>query len=380
MKSTRETTAQIAIIGGGTIGAATALHLTQRGAQVTIYDRSSPPHSTGSHVGESRLLRRLPYLEKTPVEQQLLKNSLASWEELERQTGQGLITHCGGLIIDSSKAERLKALRDLSSQDVEYLPNEEFLTRFPQFQDAASQAAVLDTKAGIIDPQAAISATLALAKSKGANFSFSNEVQAVEEEANSVRVKSRDGQNYYDGVIVCAGAYSKQIIPSLPIIARRLILGWFRPQSSHSSWLESAPSFVWTTPEGTFIYGGPSYDGKTLKIGIDLELGNVSDPGAADNLPSETDIAAMRATITEKFPWLDPAGDRFEVHIDGWSPDKTGLLGSQHNQQKIVLATGWSGYGFKIAPELGRIAADIVLGATPNSDLQELDPNRFFKA
>lgn len=378
MKKTIKRTAQIAIIGGGTIGSATALHLAQRGAQVTVYDRFHPPHRSGSHAGESRLLRRLPYLEQTPFEQQLLESSLDAWEEIEQQTGRSLITQCGGLVIDSDESVRFKALRSSTAQDVAYLPNEEFLARFPQFQRAASQAAVLDSKAGIIDPQAAISATLALAQSMGANFSFNNEVQVVKEEVNSVLVDSTNGQNYYDRVVICAGAFSKQIVPSLPIIARRLLLGWFTPQSNYSSWLESIPSFVWTTPEENFIYGGPSYDGRTLKIGIDLQLGHVNNPGVEQDSPTENDIAAMRSAIADKFPWLDPTGDRFEMHIDGWSPDKTGLLGLQDDNQKIVIATGWSGYGFKIAPELGRIAADIALGTDPNFDLQELDPNRTF--
>lgn len=374
----RELTARIAIIGGGTIGSVTALQLAQRGAEVTVYDRFQPPHRLGAHAGESRLLRSLPYLEQTPFEQKLLASSLSAWEEIERQTDRHLITRCGGLIIDNSEVERFKALRSSVNKDVTYLRNEEFLTRFPQFHRAAAQEAILDKNAGIIDPQTAVSATLELARSKGAKFCFNNEVKTVEEDKGFVRVDSSGGSNYYDRVVICSGAFSKQIIPSLPIIARRLLLGWFVPQKGYSHWLKSIPSFVWMTPEPErlFVYGGPSYDGKTLKIGIEAELGQVEDPGAEDGVPTDEDIGVIRNVVADKFPWLNPVGDRFEMHIDGWSPDQTGLLGTQHNQQKIVIATGWSGYGFKIAPELGRIAAAIALGIDPDSDLRELDPNR----
>ena len=45
------------VVGSGSVGAAAGWYATQAGLKVLMIDRAHPPHSEGSHHGESRLIR-----------------------------------------------------------------------------------------------------------------------------------------------------------------------------------------------------------------------------------------------------------------------------------------------------------------------------------
>lgn len=369
-------TPRIAVIGAGSIGSTTALALVRAGADVTLYDRFSPPHNYGAHAGESRLLRTMPYLEKTPGEAALLARGLEGWERIEREAGRTLITRCGGLIIDDASSPALNTLQASPAPGVEVLPWETLRARFPQFEVQPDQSAVFDLRAGIIDPAAAVEAVLDLAKAGGARFRFNEGVQELHPEDGGVEVKTVRGTETYDRVVLAAGAFSAGIEPGLPMHARRLLLGWFQPRRGREQLLDNFPSFVWAPGDGQFVYGGRSYDGRTLKVGIDWDWGDVLEPATEGREISAGDRKAMQDTVESLFPWLDPAGDRFEMHIDGWANDKTGYLGERPDRPNIVLATAWSGYGFKLAPALGELAAALALGNGPGKDYAPLSPDR----
>jgi sarcosine oxidase len=367
---------KIAVIGAGTIGSTTALALVREGANVTLYDRFSPPHSYGAHAGESRLLRTIPYLEKTPGEAALLARGLEGWERIEREAGRTLITRCGGLIIDDSSSPLLRSLMVSPARGIEPLSWEALKGRFPQFQVEPNQSAVFDLRAGIIDPAAAVKSALDLAKVGGARLRFNERVDELHPYHRGVEVRSVQGTETYDRVVLAAGAFSAGIEPGLPMHARRLLLGWFQPRPGHEEMLHGFPSFVWTPGDGQFVYGGRSYDGRTLKIGIDWDWGNVLDPATEGREALDADRKAMQVTVQSLLPWLDATGDRFEMHIDGWAEDKTGYLGERPDRANIILATAWSGYGFKLAPALGEVAAALALGTPHDADLSALSPNR----
>ncbi|GAA3696679.1 N-methyl-L-tryptophan oxidase [Arthrobacter ginkgonis] len=375
MKSPRKSP-RIAVIGAGAIGSTTALALAGEGADVTIYDRFAPPHGYGAHAGESRLLRTVPYLEKTPGEAALLVQGLEGWERIEKEAGRPLITRCGGLIIDDSSSERLAALDLSSAAGVESLTRNAVGERFPQFEVGPEQSAVFDARAGIIDPAAAVEAALELAASRGARCRFNERVHDLRPVDGGVEVRSASGTETYDRVVLAAGAFSAGLEPGLPMYARRLLLGWFTPRPGMEHLLEGCPSFVWTPEPGQFVYGGRSYDGRTLKVGIDWDWGAVTDPASQGREVAESDREAMQESVRALLPWLDPVGDRFEMHIDGWSEDKIGFLGERPDRPNIILATAWSGYGFKLAPALGETAARLALGKEPGIDIEPLSPNR----
>jgi sarcosine oxidase len=215
-----------------------------------------------------------------------------------------------------------------------------------------------------------------LARGAGAATRFNTGVLSLDPVHDGVLVHADDGTQHFDRAVVAAGAFSPGIEPGLPVRARRLLLGWFRPRAGSEHLLDGCPSFVWSPGVGEFIYGGPSYDDRTLKIGMDHVWGDITDPATEGRDVSAEDAAPLQNVVAQHLPWLESAGDRFEMHIDAWATDTTGLLGERPERPGIVLATGWSGYGFKIAPAIGVAAADLVLGRAPRFDVSSLNPTR----
>jgi len=76
-------------------------------------------------------------------------------------------------------------------------------------------------------------------------------------------------------------------------------------------------------------------------------------------------------------PDLVPEPVKTVVCADGYTVDETGLLGSAPGLDGVVVATGFSGHGFKMASSLGAAAADLIAEGTTTTDISFMDPGRF---
>ncbi|MFC7401324.1 FAD-dependent oxidoreductase [Citricoccus sp. GCM10030269] len=369
-------TTTVAVIGAGSVGAAAGLALARDGAEVTLFDLDQPPHGLGAHAGESRLVRSLPYLEKSPGEAHMLRVALDAWDRLEQETGTRLITRCGGLAIGHRDSSALQMMFRAGGDDAEYLDFPEVTARFPQFAVGTDDVGVMDRRGGIIDPAAAVSALLDEAVKAGARTRFNTAVSALEPDEGGVVVRHSSGTDRFDKAVLAAGTMSAHIEPHLHIRSRRILLGWFRPKVDDNHLLADCPSFIWSPGPGEFLYGAPSYSGQTFKFGMEHDWGTVGDPVSEGRQTTPADVEPMREAVATYLPWLEREGERFEMHIDAWAHDNTGLLGERADRPGIILATGWSGYGFKIAPAIGLAVSDLVLGRDPRFDISALQPDR----
>jgi sarcosine oxidase subunit beta len=60
------------------------------------------------------------------------------------------------------------------------------------------------------------------------------------------------------------------------------------------------------------------------------------------------------------------------------TPDAQAVIGPLQGLEGFVLATGFSGHGFKLSPAVGRGVAELVVhGTTHAVDLDFFDPGRF---
>src|SRR5262245_53820873 len=96
---------EIAIIGAGVMGLATARGLQRAGRDVVVYEQYEARHTRGSSHGRSRIVR-LAYAEPHWV--RLAQEAMAGWRELEEQTGEQLL-ELNGLV------EIVTDLRDSSA-------------------------------------------------------------------------------------------------------------------------------------------------------------------------------------------------------------------------------------------------------------------------
>src|SRR3954471_24233464 len=117
------------------MGGATAQHLAQRGRRVLGLEQFPAGHASGSSHGESRIIREI-YFEH-PHYVPLVRRAYELWRELERESGERLLTVTGGLMIGPEAGKLVSGvLRSAAAHDIphEILARDQVNERFPGFE------------------------------------------------------------------------------------------------------------------------------------------------------------------------------------------------------------------------------------------------------
>ncbi len=86
----------------------------------------------------------------------------------------------------------------------------------------------------------------------------------------------------------------------------------------------------------------------------------------------------LRSALAERVPAYAEADlvGGFAGAFDS-TPDANPVIGWAEEVDGLYLALGWSGHGFKLAPAVGEVVADEILGRPPAIDVSALSPGRF---
>jgi sarcosine oxidase len=82
------------------------------------------------------------------------------------------------------------------------------------------------------------------------------------------------------------------------------------------------------------------------------------------------------AVIHEFLPGLYPDPARLQTGVEGYSADGLPYVGLAPDDDRLVITCGFSGSGFKFAPVLGDIAADLAATGKTARDITFLSPGR----
>src|SRR5205814_9385850 len=125
----------VIVAGLGAHGSSAAYHLASRGASVLGFDRFARGHTLGSSGGLSRIIR-LSYYEH-PDYVPLLRRAWDLWRELERASGEKLLTETGGLYAGAPAGELVAgALGGARRHELghEVLDSTALGARYPRFE------------------------------------------------------------------------------------------------------------------------------------------------------------------------------------------------------------------------------------------------------
>ncbi|MGH3318430.1 MAG: NAD(P)/FAD-dependent oxidoreductase, partial [Nocardioidaceae bacterium] len=142
----------IAVVGAGIVGLATAYAAKQQGLSVTVYD-AAPPGS-GQSAGQSRLFRHAhddPRLVAMAVE------SRGLWREWEDDFGTELVSGDGGISLGPAVPRRLELLADFPDLPVRAIHPGEVAEQVPLLATYDGPA-MLDEAGGAIRTRTAIGA------------------------------------------------------------------------------------------------------------------------------------------------------------------------------------------------------------------------------
>ncbi|MEP6644887.1 MAG: N-methyl-L-tryptophan oxidase [Acidobacteriaceae bacterium] len=378
----------VIVIGLGAMGSAVAQHLAERGCRVRGFDLFTPPHSHGSSHGLTRILRRAYFEDYRYVP--LLIRSFELWQKLEADSGERLLHLPGALVVGPVDGQLVKLSAASAAQFAlphELLDAKELQRRYSVFNIKRDTHGVLERNAGYLLPEKCVEQQLRLAAKSDAQLHTNEPVLDWQAEKNGSGVSVRTAKGNYsaDHLVITAGPWAPQVLASLelPLHTTRQVVYWFSPSESIDPFREDRLPVYLFEAEGNdelTLYGfpltGPDEEGIKVALHGSKEF-CTPDTICRDIRPA--DEQSIRKRLAKTIPALAGRMLRAETCLYTMTPDEHFLLGTLPETPRVSIATGFSGHGFKFAPVIGEIMADLVLKGSTTWDLNLFSLTRFRK-
>ena len=369
----------VVVVGLGATGAAALHRLARRGVRALGIDRLTPGHDQGSSHGESRIIR-LGYFEH-PSYVPLLRRTYELWRELEAEAETRLLHITGIVEIGPPAGEVVSGT--LAASRLHGLPHDvmaaaETMRRFPAFKIPDDYVGVFQPDGGFIAAEPAIAAMLAQAREAGAEIQTGVAVLSVTPHGSGVRIGTSAGTVDVRSAIVAAGPWLKKLMPDLPVPLRvtREVMGWFEPQNPAPFLAGPFPVFLLESPLGQH-YGFPPWRGGLLKIAKHHHRNEEVDPDQVDRVISAEDEALIRPFVSRYIPPAAGPLRSAKTCLYTMTPDHDFLIDRLPGAENIIVASPCSGHGFKFAPVVGEILADLATEGGAQHDISRFRFGRF---
>jgi sarcosine oxidase len=371
----------VIVVGLGAMGGATAFHLARRGQRVLGLERFELGHARGSSHGESRIIREI-YFEH-PLYVPIVRRAYELWHELERESGERLLTITGGLMIGPEDGRLVTGvLESAVTHDIphEVLSAAELRARFPGFDPSETVVAVVDAHAGYLDADACVRAHLALAARSGAELHFDERVIAWESDGQSVNVETDRGRYSARQLVISGGPWVSALLPGLdlPLSVERQVLVWLEP-TTHAEWYAPTrfPIYLWEYGAGQLAYGFPRL-AQGVKAAVFHAGEIVRDPDAIPRSVAPEEIQRVRDALRHLLPDVaDGALRDAKVSPFTNTPDTHFLIDFHPSFANVLVSSPCSGHGFKFASAIGELQAGLLVDGRSRFDVSPFRLARF---
>ncbi|HYH69351.1 MAG TPA: FAD-dependent oxidoreductase, partial [Urbifossiella sp.] len=171
-----------------------------------------------------------------------------------------------------------------------------------------------------------------------------------------------DRDTYHAGrLVVTAGAWATQLMFPLgmPLTVMRQVMTWFRTDPTTVR-RDRFPIFLADVPGGPF-YGLPALDADGMKVARHYGEPELPDPGGVDWQTSPADFEPVDGFLRAYTAFERWAPTRAEVCMYTLTPDRHFVIDTHPLYPQVSVACGFSGHGFKFAPVVGEVLADLAL-------------------
>ena len=320
--------ADVAVVGAGVNGLATAWALQRAGHGVVVYEQFEFGHTRGSSHGRTRIFR-LAYPEEKWV--RLAQEALAGWRELEEESGEELLLLNGLLELYREGVVSSQAALEACNAVCELLSREETEARFG-VSPGPESFVLYQPDAGVVYADKALAAF-----ARGLRIETGRRVESLDELDERV-------------VVVTAGPWARRLLApagiELPVVETRETVAFFGLEGE----VPSVVAEVVTRGHGFYSLFDPVYG---LKVGSHMR-GQPADPDEVVG-PDPALVEEIAGWTRERFPAADPKPVDAESCFYTTTDDERFIL---RRYDRIVVGSACSGHGFKFGPAVGaRLAA-----------------------
>lgn len=344
------------VVGLGAMGSAVAFEVAKRGRKVLGIDRFEPPHTMGSTHGKSRIIREAYF--EDPGYVPLVVRAFEKWGEIESLSGRRIFERTGGLMLGPPNGRLVSgALASAKEHRLQHevLDAQEVMKRVPGLRAMADMIGVVEPRAGVLQPEVAITACLELARKYGATIVTNQRVVGWEANDRGLRVTTELRAYECERLIIAAGAWTSALVPDLGVklTVERQVQHWFRPAAPIRT-----PIIMCEYAPGRFWYSIPDR-GEGIKVAIHHE-GSTVDAETVDRTVRAEEVAYVRALLRTYMPDADGPLIESSVCLYTNTPDERFLVGRHPVHPNVEIVSACSGHGFKFASAIGEIVAERV--------------------
>jgi glycine/D-amino acid oxidase-like deaminating enzyme len=380
MRARHDDTADLLVVGGGVMGLFTAYHASQRFQRVVVLERGRIGDPLTASYGRTRSFRN-DYLEAGYT--RLAHEAFRQWGEFEAQTGTDVLVRCGCMNIAkravtpdlaSTYAERSHEILDALGLRTESLDGEALGARFPYLEADIGR---LDLDAGVVDLRAVTAALMRVLDERGVRVLEGSDPAPIERDGDRFRV----GEHVARSLVVTAGHGTNDVLATLPGCDLQVPLARDRPSEAkyftpppHERERFTSRAMPVIAYLDTGIYCHPIVEG----VVDDVKIGYYNPP---DMPRGATSVDSIASFVEQCMPGLRDAEFRDVEDVDQCDYDLVAdddfVLGQIPGVPNAFVGVGWRGTGYKFAPWVGRVLAELALQDGTVYDIDRFDPARF---
>lgn len=367
--------ADVIIVGGGIIGCAAAYYLTKKGCSVLVLEGSKDIGNGGSsrNGGGVRQSGRDP--RELPLAMYGIKNL---WPTLSEELEVDCEYHQDGNLRLGKTEKHLEILQGLADRaracglDVRMIDGDEVRAINPYLSDEVIGASWCPTD-GHANPLTTTLGYYKMARRLGARFITEEPVIALKKIKGHLR-QVITAENVYecDTVILAAGLGSRDIaatvgidIPMQPAMLEALVTEAQPPMFDQMLGTAEADFYGHQTKHGSFVFGGTSGLEGFTKDNHTPVTSSISAPSTCRGIIKYFPILKDAKIVRTWAGWMDLCADKVPV------------ISLVSEVPGLILACGFSGHGFGIAPAVGTVLSQLALHEPTAVDLYELRYDRF---
>ncbi len=365
------------VVGCGGIGSAVLYHIAKRQSSVLGLEQFGWVHDRGSSHGQTRIIRQAYFEHADYVP--LLIEAYDEWYRLERDRQRKLLYEIGLLQVGPEDGQVVPGVLKSASTHglaIEALDQGSLEKRFPLFRAPEGHVGAFESKAGYLLVEECVRSHLDGARQAGAQALDHCRLTGVSTTDQGIELTTTRGVFLAQQVVLTVGAWLKDWLQlsHQPLKVLKKHLHWFDPDRKEYFDTRECPLFLFEVAEGCF-YGFPAIDGRGMKVAEHSggecleELDSIERGLDRDDLARVTQFMgrAMRGTFRHR---------EHQTCMYTMTKDSHFLIDHHPMDQRILLAGGFSGHGFKFASILGKLISDWIVDRRWDSRLRFLGLNR----